>query len=183
MPNSSKSRNATEEAATDQHKVIGVVTDEASAKTPPHTTHPDAQWFGNAGLGLFIHWGISSVYGSIDISWGMMADTPWDSGLANRNKVTPEEYFDLAERFNPDGGPWPRQSNVPVTVRTNTWYLHFTTAEVQDACVADVVEPAEVKLLRTGEAVPFSYKDRKLTVSLPQSMCTSLDDVVALTWR
>lgn len=449
MPDSSKSRNATEEAATDQHNVIGVVVDEASAKMPPHTTHPDAQWFGKAGLGLFIHWGISSVVGRIDLSWGMMADTPWDSDRANRNKVTPEEYFDLAKRFNPEryapskwlraaaeagfryavmttrhhdgyamwpsnygslgvkqylggrdlvkpfieacrdagleagiyysppdwyyhreymsfhygsgadprfpgrkhyglrhepmdelppepegfdeeyrayvrgqivelltgygkldllffdggppvisldeirsfqpsivvnprmhghgdyetpecsrpdtrpkgwwercdiwnlggwgyagegyrptadvltilaetrswggnllincaprptgempdlyyarlselkawlehsgeavfdtnGGPWPEQSNVPVTVRANTWYLHFTTAKIQDACVADVENPVEVKILRTGEAVPFSYKGRQLTVSLPQSMRTSLDDVVALTWR
>ncbi|MFH0824378.1 MAG: alpha-L-fucosidase [Pseudomonadota bacterium] len=449
MPNSSKSRKATEEAATDQHKMIGVVADQASEKTPPHTTHPDAQWFGKAGLGLFIHWGISSVVGRIDLSWGMMADTPWDSDRANRNKVTPEEYFDLAKRFNPerydpskwlraaaaagfryavmttrhhdgyamwpseygrfgvrqylggrdlvkpfieacrdaglkagiyysppdwyyhrtymsfhygsggdarfpgrkhyglrhepiaelppepegfdeeyrayargqivelltgygkldllffdggpavislaeirsfqpgmvvnprmhghgdyetpecsrpdtrpkgwwercdiwniggwgyagegyrptadmltilaetrawggnllincaprptgempdlyyarlselkawfehsgeavfdsDGGPWPEQSNLPVTVRANTWYLHFTTAEVQDACVADVEKPLEVKLLRTGEAVPFRYKERQLTVSLPQSMRTGLDDIVAVTWR
>jgi len=63
------------------------------------TTHPEAQWFGEAGLGLFIHWGISSVHGGIDLSWGMMAGTPWDAG---RNKVTPEEYFALADRFRPD---------------------------------------------------------------------------------
>ena len=61
------------------------------------TTHPAAQWFPKAGLGLFIHWGISSVHGSIDLSWGMMADTPWEMA----NKITPSEYFSLAERFNP----------------------------------------------------------------------------------
>ena len=65
------------------------------------TQHPDAQWFGNAGLGLFLHWGISSVHGGIDLSWGMMADTPWDAALRNRNKVTPREYFALADRFDP----------------------------------------------------------------------------------
>jgi alpha-L-fucosidase len=449
VPDTCKRGNATAEAANDQHKVIGVVADEASAKTPPHTTHPDAQWFTDAGLGLFLHWGISSVHGSIDVSWGMMADTPWDSDRANRNKVTPAEYFDLAERFDPErydpskwlraaaeagfryavmttrhhdgyamwpsncgsfgvkqylggrdlvkpfieacrdaglkvgiyysapdwyyhrkhmsfhygsggdarfpgrehyglrhepvdelppepkefdqeywayvrgqivellagygkldvlffdggpavlsideirsfqpsivvnprmhgqgdyesaecsapptrpkswwercdiwnlggwgyasegykptadvltilaetrswggnllincaprstgempdlyyarlselkawlehsgeavfdtaGGPWPEQSNVPVTVRTNTWYLHFTTAKVQDACVKEVEKPVAVKILRTGEAVPFSYKERQLTVSLAQPMVTGLDDVVAVTWR
>lgn len=449
MSDLSKNRNAAQSAAADQHKTIGVVEGRRSVKTPTHTTHPDAQWFENAGLGLFLHWGISSVHGDIDLSWGMMADTPWDSDRAGRNKVTPEAYFGLAKRFNPekydpskwlraageagftyavmttrhhdgyamwpsdfgsfgvkqylggrdlvkpfieacrdaglkagiyysppdwyyhrkyrsfhygsggderfpgrkhyglrhepinklppepegfdqeyrayargqieelltgygkldvlffdggppvisideirsfqrgivinprmhgqadyetaecqapdarprdwwercdtwniggwgyagegyrptsdiltilaetrawggnllincaprptgempdlyyarlselkawlqhsgeavfdtDPGPWPRQSNVPVTVRTNTWYLHFTVAQVQDACVANVEEPAEVKLLRTGEAVPFRYKDRKLSISLPQSMRTRLDDVVALTWR
>ncbi len=36
------------------------------------TTHPDAQWFGEAGFGLFIHWGICSAHGGIDLSWGMV---------------------------------------------------------------------------------------------------------------
>jgi alpha-L-fucosidase len=63
------------------------------------TTHPEAQWFANAGLGLFIHFGLSSVDGRVDLSWGMMADTPWDKGAF---KLTPEAYFALAERFSPD---------------------------------------------------------------------------------
>lgn len=63
------------------------------------TTHPDAQWFGNAGLGLFLHWGISSVDGRGDISWFMMKDTPWDKGAL---KITPEQYWALADRFNPN---------------------------------------------------------------------------------
>ena len=63
------------------------------------TTHPEAQWFANAGLGLFVHFGLSSVDGRIDLSWGMMADTPWDKGAF---KLTPQAYFQLAERFNPD---------------------------------------------------------------------------------
>ena len=29
-------------------------------------------WFPKAGLGLFIHWGISAVDGYLDLSWGMM---------------------------------------------------------------------------------------------------------------
>lgn len=72
------------------------------------TTHPDAQWFANAGLGLFIHYGLSSVDGRVDLSWGMMADTPWDKGAF---KLTPEAYFKLAERFKAeryDPGRWLR---------------------------------------------------------------------------
>lgn len=30
-----------------------------------HNTHPYAQWFPDAGLGLFIHWGIASVDASL----------------------------------------------------------------------------------------------------------------------
>jgi alpha-L-fucosidase len=89
-----------QKAAAAQHAALGI--GEQAQGGYRRTQHPDTQWFGNAGLGLFIHWGISSVHGEIDLSWGMMADTPWDAHLHNRNKVTPEEYFKLAERFNPD---------------------------------------------------------------------------------
>jgi hypothetical protein len=63
------------------------------------TTHPDARWFAAAGLGLFVHWGIASVDGRKDLSWSMVADTPWDKGSA---KLAPEQYWQLAERFNPE---------------------------------------------------------------------------------
>ncbi|MBR4235851.1 MAG: alpha-L-fucosidase [Clostridia bacterium] len=59
-------------------------------------THPEAQWFPRAGLGLFIHWGISSVDGYLDLSWGMMKDFKYSPRVC-----PPEEYFALAKRFNP----------------------------------------------------------------------------------
>jgi len=80
-------------------------------------THPDAQWFGNAGLGLFIHWGIASVK-AINISHPMIAYLP--RGLMSEDTrerllqtkdfrgqdgksrcVIPSEYFDQAKEFNP----------------------------------------------------------------------------------
>ena len=92
-------KNGASRAAADQHSMIGVVTDDDAARSYKHTTHPDAQWFGNAGLGLFLHWGISSVHGGIDLSWGMVADMP--SCNPDRLQITPEDYFKLADRFNP----------------------------------------------------------------------------------
>jgi alpha-L-fucosidase len=70
----------------------------------PHarTQHPGAQWFPNAGLGMFLHWGLSSVDGNMDLSWGMMANTPWDGGQFNFNKMRPSAYWRLAERFGPE---------------------------------------------------------------------------------
>ena len=84
-------------AAAAQHEKLGM----GQAGGRQRNSHPGAQWFGSAGLGLFIHWGISSAHGGIDLSWGMMANTPWDEGAKNRNKITPAEYFRLAERFDP----------------------------------------------------------------------------------
>jgi len=60
-------------------------------------THPDAQWFPEAGLGLFIHWGIASVGASGDLSWGMLANKPWTD-----KTVTPNTYYGWAKQWKPD---------------------------------------------------------------------------------
>jgi len=62
------------------------------------TSNPGAQWFADAGLGLFIHWGISSVDGKGDLSWYMM-----DGNIGGSEpKISPEQYWKLAEKFNPE---------------------------------------------------------------------------------
>lgn len=55
--------------------------------------HPDAQWFGNASLGLFLHWSISSVHGGIDLSWPMIQN------MGPSLKFKPADYWKLAENF------------------------------------------------------------------------------------
>jgi alpha-L-fucosidase len=56
-------------------------------------SHPDAQWFGNASLGLFLHWSISAVHGGIDLSWPMIQNM----GLGL--KIKPADYWKLADQF------------------------------------------------------------------------------------
>ncbi len=91
--------NKSHDAASFQHDIIGIdQVDSCYARTD----HPDAQWFPEAGLGMFLHWGLSSVDGNMDLSWGMMANTPWDGGHFNFNKMRPSAYWQLAERFNPE---------------------------------------------------------------------------------
>ena len=67
----------------------------------PDSSPPDSQWYETAGLGMFIHWGISSVRAVGDLSWGMIRDTPFDKELTNSNKLTPEEYWRQADEFDP----------------------------------------------------------------------------------
>jgi len=86
-------------AAEGQHTQIGVTQPVQSDSWYSRTPHPEAQWFAGARLGLFVHWGISSVHGGIDLSWGMIKDTPWDVGGL---RVRPNDYWELARRFNPD---------------------------------------------------------------------------------
>ena len=80
-------------------------------KLTPAGAPPSTHWYETAGLGMFIHWGLSSVRAVGDLSWSMMRDTPYDAELDNRNKLTPEEYWKQADEFDPrsyDPGLWMR---------------------------------------------------------------------------
>jgi alpha-L-fucosidase len=85
-------------AADAQHAAVGIRAESAAGFQ--RTTHPDAQWFGTAGLGLFMHWGISTVSGKGDISWSMMAELPWMNGTVTQ--ITPADYFAQARQFQPN---------------------------------------------------------------------------------
>jgi alpha-L-fucosidase len=99
-----------------EHGMIGAGPEKASAE---HTQHPDAQWFGDAGLGLFLHWGICSTK-AMNISWPMIPGRALggkkitdpaereriikegDWNLTGKpNSITPNQYFAMAKDFNP----------------------------------------------------------------------------------
>ena len=90
---------ADDKAANEQAKTLNqqTVTQPESAIDGPHNPHPDAQWFPEAGLGLFIHWGLASVNATGDLSWGMLANKPWTDAT-----ITPNNYYALANRWNAD---------------------------------------------------------------------------------
>ena len=105
-----------------EHLQIGI--DDSQKNTYKHTLHPDAQWFPEAGFGMFIHWSIASVK-ELDLSWPMMSGTQigWSSKKPSQDSVdrfiangdffaghhckinqtciTPNQYWDLAKDFNP----------------------------------------------------------------------------------
>src|SRR2546421_3298861 len=99
-----------------EHGMIGLWAEKQSGE---HTQHPDAQWFGDAGLGLFLHWGICSTK-AMNISWPMIPgralggkhiDDPaereriiktGDWNLNGKpNSITPNQYWAMAKDFNP----------------------------------------------------------------------------------
>ena len=99
-----------------QHAQIGAGEEESKE----HTLHPDAQWYPNAGFGLFLHWGISSVR-AMNISWPMIPGRPlgvkrvedpqereriikeMDYNLNGlRPEISPLEYWYMAKDFNPE---------------------------------------------------------------------------------
>ncbi|MCH4148029.1 MAG: alpha-L-fucosidase [Prevotella sp.] len=59
---------------------------------------PGAQWFPEAGLGLFMHWGIHSVDG-VQPSWNMVKHYRY----AGKHPHSRRQYYALAKKFKPEG--------------------------------------------------------------------------------
>jgi alpha-L-fucosidase len=107
-------QNKDKETVKSEHSMI----DMAEEKKATHSMHADAQWYPEAGLGLFIHWGLSSVR-NLDISWPMIPGRPLvnkkldstellrvvtqkDFNLNGKPvSITPNEYWAMAKEFNP----------------------------------------------------------------------------------
>jgi alpha-L-fucosidase len=104
------------ETAKAEHSMIHVNEQVAGIS---HTTHPDAQWYPEAGLGLFIHWGLSSVK-NLDASWPMVVGWGIQSRKLDSSEIerivrekdyqkinegrpylTPNAYWAMAGEFNP----------------------------------------------------------------------------------
>ena len=111
-----KAQNQDKEEVKSEHGMIDMADGKSSGST--HTLNPDAQWYPEAGLGLFIHWGLASVK-NLDISWPMIAGRPLVDKKLNdaeiklivqekdynlngkRPAITPNEYWAMAKDFNP----------------------------------------------------------------------------------
>src|SRR6266496_2570277 len=94
---------------------LGMIGLGAEKQIAEHTQHPDAQWYPDAGLGLFLHWGVCSVK-KMNISWPMIPgralaakriDDPaererivkeGDWNLNGKpNSITPNQYWEMAK--------------------------------------------------------------------------------------
>lgn len=130
-----------------EHAAIGI-DDSQPQNAYKRTTNPGAQWYPEAGFGMFIHWSISSVK-ELDLSWPMMAGTQigWSSKKPSQDSInrfianddffaghhcekdntciTPNEYWALAKDFNPkncDPDTW-----VKLAKEAGMKYVVFTT--------------------------------------------------------
>jgi hypothetical protein len=91
--------------------------------------------FRDAGLGLFIHWGINSQMGT-EISWP----------LFNASDDYIEKYYELAKTFNPvkfDPGEWARLAKL-----AGMEYVVFTAKHHDGFCMFDA-PGTEYKITRT----------------------------------
>ncbi|MEI6071701.1 MAG: alpha-L-fucosidase [Verrucomicrobiae bacterium] len=117
MSDSPDSKNTPHDEVKGQHDKVQITAISDDTAGYRRTAHPDAQWYAEAGLGLFFHWGISSVEGKSDLSWGMIKRPPGFPKLQADNHgiyavqtvIPPTEYWKQAERFlceNYDPDKW-----------------------------------------------------------------------------
>jgi hypothetical protein len=79
---------------------------------PSHTTHPDAQWFPDAALGLFLHWDPASVKGQ-NIGWSVIPGRamPRPAAVTLLRAGSPVPYTFTYGRHRDDHGAG-RKANV-----------------------------------------------------------------------
>ncbi|TMM29083.1 hypothetical protein FDT66_11895 [Polaribacter aestuariivivens] len=128
-------------------------------------TDKEMQWFKDAKLGIFVHWGPALLKTNV-LSWGRFGERP-GAGKPATNGVVPEVYDNLYKKFNPknfDADKWMQQVKdwgaeyIVFTAKhhdgftffdaKNTDYSIMNTPYGKDICkqLADAAHKAGVKL-------------------------------------
>lgn len=94
-------------------------------------------------------------------------------------KHSGESIYDIT------GGNFPEKANQPVTLKGNClMYVHAFPNFHKALIVQEVKKrPEQVVLLRTGEEVPFEYKDNTLTIHIPPHKRTRMVDTIKVYWN
>jgi alpha-L-fucosidase len=64
----------------------------------------------------------------------------------------------------------PDKANAPVTIRDQVWYVHARSEQATQqnpVVLSDMVKPAFVSLLRTGDELPYEFADGLLKLTVP----------------
>ncbi len=84
--------------------------------------------------------------------------------------------------YDIQAGPYPERSTSPITVKGNTWYVHFIEYQRRAARLTGVGEPKSAVLLRTGKPVEWRKEEDGIWIIPALEDFTAEDDVVAVTW-
>jgi len=134
-------------------------------QTELYATEAEMQWFKDAKLGIFVHWGPALLETNV-LSWGRNGERP-GAGKPATNGVDPEVYDNLYKQFNPvnfDADKWMQQVKdwgaeyIVFTAKhhdgfvffdaENTDYSIMNTPFGRDICkeLADAAHKAGVKI-------------------------------------
>jgi alpha-L-fucosidase len=76
-------------------------------------------------------------------------------------------------------GPYPQKSDVPVTVKGSTWYLHLLDAQ-RTASVTGQPRPKRALLLRTRQPANVESSEQRTIFTLPDGPRSEMDEVIAV---
>lgn len=88
------------------------------------------------------------------------------SGMANWMKSCRESIYQI----NGGCGLDPDKANAPVTIRDQIWYVHVRSdmaTPQKPVVLKDMVRPASVSLLRTGDDLAYEFSDGVLKLTVP----------------
>lgn len=100
-----------------------------------HATEEEMQWYKDAKLGIFVHWG-PALFVTDALSWGRFGDRP-GAGKPATKGVLPEEYDVQYKKFNPvkfDANKWMQQvkdfgaSYIAFTAKHHDGFAFFDAA-------------------------------------------------------
>lgn len=130
-----------------------------------YATEAEMQWFKDAKLGIFVHWG-PALFETTSLSWGRFGERP-GAGKPAKKGVAPEIYDNLYKDFNPknfDADKWMQKVKdwgaeyIVFTAKhhdgfaffdaKNSDYTIMNTPYGKDICkqLADAAHKADVKL-------------------------------------
>jgi alpha-L-fucosidase len=97
-----------------------------------------------------------------------------------KNMLAIAEWMKHSRESVIGAGPSPgvERSNVMITTRGDSWYLHLLPQFKEQVYLKTDKCPRSVTLLRTGQSVPFSYWEGFIKFKLPSDYRTDMDDVV-----
>ena len=143
-----------------------------------YATKAEMQWFKDAKLGIFVHWG-PALLETTSLSWGRYGERP-GAGKPAANGVDPEVYDNLYKKFNPinfDADKWMQQVKdfgaeyIVFTAKhhdgfaffdaKNTEYNIMNTPFGRDICkeLAEAAHKARVKLFWYYSQPDWSHPD------------------------
>jgi alpha-L-fucosidase len=79
-----------------------------------------------------------------------------------------------------EAGPYPKLSDVPVTLKGSTWYVHFLSPAQQTATLQNPRDPKSARHLRTGQKVAWKRTGERILVELAAAARSDYPEVVAL---
>jgi hypothetical protein len=85
--------------------------------------------------------------------------------------------------FGTKPGDWPAKCNLPSTRKAGVLYLHARPEFKEEIVVKDVSRPKQVRLLRTGAKLSYTFENGTLRVQVPALQRTDEVDTVAVSFH